>query len=147
MKIESPVLGTVDIADEKLIDFPAGLSGFEGLRRFALLHDEDAGTGELFLLLAVDAPDLMFSVTNPANIAVHYELRLTDEESETIGLDDPSQAAVLVILRRGDADGDAPDSAGLRANFMAPLIVNLETRRGLQKIMSRVDCEVTLRSL
>lgn len=146
MKIESPVLGTVEVADEKIIDFPDGLSGFEHLSRFALVHDEDDAARELFLLLSVDSPDVLFSVTDPANVAVHYELRLTDEESAAIGLDDPTQAAVLVILRRDESDG-APESAGLRANFMAPLIINLDTRRGLQKVMSRVDCEVTLRSL
>lgn len=146
MNIDSPVLGRIEVSDDKIIDFPAGLPGFEHLQRFALLHDEDDEARELFLLLAVDAPEVLFSVTDPANVAVHYELRLTDEESAEIGLDDPSQAAVLVILRREDGEG-APETAGLRANFMAPLIVNLETRRGLQKIMSRVDCEVTLRSL
>lgn len=146
MNIDSPVLGRIEVSDDKIIDFPAGLPGFEHLQRFALLHDEDDEARELFLLLAVDAPEVLFSVTDPANVAVHYELRLTDEESAEIGLDDPAQAAVLVILRREDGDG-APETAGLRANFMAPLVVNLETRRGLQKIMSRVDCEVTLRSL
>lgn len=146
MNIDSPVLGRIEVSDDKIIDFPAGLPGFEHLQRFALLHDEDDEARELFLLLAVDAPEVLFSVTDPANVAVHYELRLTDEESAEIGLDDPAQAAVLVILRREDGDG-APETACLRANFMAPLVVNLETRRGLQKIMSRVDCEVTLRSL
>lgn len=146
MNIDSPVLGRIEVSDDKIIDFPAGLPGFEHLQRFALLHDEDDEARELFLLLAVDAPEVLFSVTDPANVAVHYELRLTDEESAEIGLDDPAQAAVLVILRREDGEG-APETAGLRANFMAPLVVNLETRRGLQKIMSRVDCEVTLRSL
>jgi flagellar assembly factor FliW len=146
MIIESPVLGTVEVANEKLIEFSSGLSGFEHLRRFALLHDEEDETRELFLLLSVDSPDVLFSATDPANVAVHYELRLTDEESADIGLNDPAQAAVLVILRRDDSEG-APESAGLRANFMAPIIINLETRRGLQKVMSRVDCEVTLRSL
>lgn len=146
MNIDSPVLGRIEVSDDKIIDFPAGLPGFEHLHRFALLHDEDNEARELFLLLAVDAPEVLFSVTDPANVAVHYELRLTDEESAEIGLDDPAQAAVLVILRREEGEG-APETAGLRANFMAPLIVNLETRRGLQKIMSRVDCEVTLRSL
>lgn len=29
MKIESPVLGSVEIADDKLLEFPAGLAGFE----------------------------------------------------------------------------------------------------------------------
>jgi len=146
MKIDSPALGLIEVEDGKIIDFPGGLSGFEHLRRFALLHDEDDAERALFLLLSVDDPEVLFSVTDPVRIAVHYELRLSDEESATIGLQDPAQAVVLVILRRGEGE-DAPDSAGLRANFMAPVIINLATRRGLQKVMSRVDCEVTLRSL
>lgn len=146
MKIESPVLGTVDVADDKLIEFPAGLSGFEDLRRFALLHDEASKNKDLYLLLSVDDPEVLVSVTAPENLSIHYELRLSDEESELIGLADPAQAAVLVILRRDD-EPDSPASAGLRANFMAPLLLNLATRRGLQKVMSRMGCEVTLRSL
>lgn len=147
MKIESPVLGTIEVADDKVIEFPAGLSGFEALRHFALLHDESEEATELFLLQSAEDPGVLFSVTAPENLAIHYELRLTDEESAQIGLDDPAQAAVLVILRRDDGESVSPDSAGLRANFMAPLVINLGTRRGLQKAMSRVDCEVTLRSL
>ena len=146
MKIENPQLGSVEVADDKIIEFPGGLSGFESLRRFALVHDEGDSARELFLLLSVDSPDVLFSVTDPGNMGVQYELQLTDDESACIGLDDPAQAAVLVILRRDVSEG-APESAGLRANFMAPLVLNLDTRRGLQKVMSRVDCEVTLRSL
>lgn len=146
MKIESPVLGTVEIAEDKLIEFPAGLSGFEHLRSFALLHDEESSTQGLYFLLPVEAPELLFSVTDPANIAVNYEVSLTDEETALISLDDPSKIATLVILRR-DAANAAPESAGLMANIMAPLVVHLEARKGLQKVLSRVDCQVTLRSL
>lgn len=148
MKIESPVLGTVEVAEDKLIEFPAGLSGFEHLRRFALLHDEESNAQGLYYLLPVEAPELLFSVTDPANIAVNYEIRLSDEESASIGLADPAKTATLVILRRREEGEEAePESAGLLANIMAPLVVDLEARKGLQKVLSRVDCQVTLRSL
>lgn len=146
MIIDSPVLGTVEAADDKIIEFPSGLTGFENLKRFALLHDEGEAASDLFMLLSVDSPDVLFSVTDPSRVSVHYELQLTDEESAEIQLDDPAHVATLVILRRDDSEG-VPEGAGLRANFMAPLIVNLASRRGLQKVLSRVDCEVTLRSV
>lgn len=146
MKIESPVLGSVEVADDKLLEFPAGLAGFEDLRRFALLHDEEGATEGLYYLLAVDMPDLLFTATELTKLSVNYAFELSDEESAVLDLSDLAQAALLVILRRGDAE-DLPDSAGLRANFMAPLVINMETRRGLQKVLSRVDCEVTLRAV
>jgi flagellar assembly factor FliW len=35
----------------------------------------------------------------------------------------------------------------MRANFMAPLVINVEARRGLQKIINRLGCDVTLRAM
>jgi flagellar assembly factor FliW len=147
MNIESPVLGAVDIAEDKLIDFPAGLPGFEHCRRFALVHDE-AGSAGLFILHSVDDPGLLFSVTGPENLGVNYEFNLSEEEIATLCLDQPADALVAVIVRKDDEGGAAsPASVGMVANFMAPLIINARTRIGLQKVISKLGCEITLRSL
>ncbi|HLW05563.1 MAG TPA: flagellar assembly protein FliW [Azoarcus sp.] len=145
MKIESPLLGSVEVADDKLLEFPAGLAGFEELRRFALLHDEEGTTEGLYYLLSIDRPEVLFTATEPSNLSVNYEFALSEAESAMLDLGDLAQAALLVILRREDAE-ELPDSAGLRANFMAPLVINMDVRRGLQKVLSRVDCAVTLRA-
>ncbi len=144
MKVESHVFGTVDVADEKVIEFPAGLPGFEDRKRFALLHDETKEAA-LFLLQSVDDPDLVFSVTGPENLGVNYQFDLSAEETAALALERPEDAAIAVIVRKGD--GDSPETAGLRANFMAPLVINVSARRGLQKIINRIACDVTLRSL
>lgn len=144
MKIESQVFGTVDIADEKVIEFPGGLPGFEDRTRFALLHNEDAGA-TLFQLQSVDDPELVFSVTGPENLGVNYQFDLSADETALLALERPEDAAIAVIVRKGD--GDSPESAGLRANFMAPLVINVSARRGLQKVINRIACDVTLRSL
>jgi len=146
MNIESPVLGKVSIADDKVIEFPEGLPGFESCTRFALLHDEAGGAG-LFLLHSMDEPDLMFSVTGPENLGVNYEFSLTDDEVSILQLEKPADAVVAVILRKEDGGPESPVSAGMRANFMAPLVINVEARRGLQKIINRLGCDVTLRAM
>lgn len=146
MNIESPVLGQVSIADDKVIEFPEGLPGFETCTRFALLHDEAGGSG-LFMLHSVDEPDLIFSVTGPENLGVNYEFSLTDEEAAMLQLDKPEDAVVAVILRKEDSAPASPASTGMRANFMAPLVINVEARRGLQKIINRLGCDVTLRAM
>ena len=39
MRINTKIFGEVDIADEKIIHFPAGIIGFPDLTDFALIHD------------------------------------------------------------------------------------------------------------
>ncbi len=146
MDIESPVLGKVEIDDDKLIEFPHGLPGFEDCKRFALVHDEAAGA-ELFMLQSADVPDLMFAVAGPESLGVNYEFSLSDEEVADLMLDKPEDAAVAVILRKEDGAPSSPESTGMRANFMAPLVINVAARRGLQKIINKLGCDVTLRSM
>jgi flagellar assembly factor FliW len=38
-----------------------------------------------------------------------------------------------------------PTSVGLRANFMAPVIINIQQQRGLQKVIEKSTCEIILR--
>lgn len=145
MKIESLVFGTVDIPEDKVIEFPAGLPGFEDCKRFALTHEEGS-SASVFLLQGVDNPELVFSITGPDTLGVNYEFSLSDEDVATLGLTNPADAFIAVIVRKDDGDGKNPASAGLRANFMAPVVINVAARRGLQKIITRLGCDVTLRA-
>lgn len=141
MKIENPVLGAVEVSEDKIIEFPAGLPGFEKLRRFVFLH-EGSGDGNVFLLQSVEDTSVTFSLTGPEQLGITYEFPLSDAEVASLKLSRPEDAVVAVIIRKGD---DAPASAGLRANFMAPLLINIQQRRGLQKVIEKGDCDIILR--
>lgn len=145
MKIESQVFGTVDIPDEKVIEFPTGLPGFEECKNFALVHEQDS-TSSLFLLQSLDNPAAVFSITGPDSLGVNYEFSLSDAEAAQLKLADPADAFVAVIVRRDGGEAGNPATAGMRANFMAPLVINVAERRGLQKIITRLGCDVTLRA-
>ena len=58
-------------------------------------------------------------------------------------VDPQADAVVAVIVRKDDAD---PASTGLRANFVAPLVINVGERIGMQKVINRLGCEITLRA-
>ena len=141
MKIENPVLGAIEISDDKVIEFPMGLPGFGNLRRFALLHEE-GGDGKVFLLQSLDDASVMFSLAGPEQLGITYEFPLTAEEGNTLLLSRPEDAVVAIIIRKGD---DAPTSVGLRANFMAPVIINIRQQRGLQKVIEKGSCDIILR--
>lgn len=144
MKIESPMFGIVEVSEDKVIDFPAGLPGFERCKRFALVHEEGKAP-TVFLLQSADDPSVAFSVTGPENLGVNYEFELDDDEAAILQLSTPADALVAIIVHKEETD-NSPETAGLRANFMAPLVINVAARRGLQKVINKLGCEITLRA-
>ncbi len=145
MKIESPVFGSVEVSDDKVIEFPGGLPGFESCRRFVLVHEADSAAG-VFRLQSADDTTIAFSIAGPEQLGITYEFPLTDEEVATLQLARPEDALVAVIVRKDDSNDGSPASAGLRANFMAPLVFNVKARRGLQKVIDKLGCEIILRA-
>ncbi|MEZ5627062.1 MAG: flagellar assembly protein FliW [Rhodocyclaceae bacterium] len=143
MQIESAAFGSIDVQADQIIEFPAGLPGFEACKRFTFLQ-----TGEhssVLQMQGVDDPSVVFSVTDPAALGVNYELTLSDADVAALGLTQPEDATVAVIVRQAAVDAGTPADAGLKANFMAPLVVNTATRRGIQKVLEKVGCDITLR--
>ncbi len=142
MKINSPVAGEVDVSADRIIDFPAGLPGFEACRQFTLLHAVENQAPNLFMLQCLDDPEVVFTVTTPDVLGLNYEFALTDAEVAALQLGNPDDVSVLLIVSRSAAGGASP----VHANLMAPLVVNIAARRGLQKIIGRVDTSITLKA-
>lgn len=138
MNIDTPHSGSIDVAPDRVIEFPNGLAGFEQLRRFTLFHPEtQAGAPpRFFILQSLDDPAIAFNIADPALFGFNYAIDLPDVESALLDLHDPGEAAVVVILLK---DGDA-----VRANLKAPLLLNLRARRGLQHVFSGLDYEIAL---
>ena len=141
MKITSPIVGEMEISADRVIDFPSGLPGFENCRQFTLVHTADHDAPRLFLLQCLDDPQVAFTVTTPDILGLNYEFTLSDDDVAALQLGSADDASVLLIVSRGDA------TAPVRANVMAPLVLNTATRRGLQKIIGKVDASVTLKAV
>jgi flagellar assembly factor FliW len=147
MKISTRFFGNQDIDENQIITFPRGLPGLEHCKRFKLFHEE--GKPSVFWLQAVDDPEVSFSVAFPEMFGFGYELSLDEEEEKLLGLVEPDDAAVLVILRRTD-DADAEPLPGypkLSGNLRGPLIINTRQRIGMQKVVSRFRQAVLLRAV
>ncbi len=142
MRIDSPRFGAIEVPEEKLVRFPLGLPGFENCKLFALLHPDESQP-RIFYLQSAEQPEVAFSIASPDQFGLHYEFALSDDELKLIGLAGAENAAVMVILRQ-DASGNA--EAPIRAVLTAPLIINLDTRLGLQKTMANVGCDITLKA-
>ena len=139
MNIDTPHSGTLEVAPDRIIEFPRGLPGFEELRRYSLFHPEsEAGVPPYFILQSVDDPGVAFNIADPALFGFNYEINLPDEELAVLNLADPTEAAVVVMLVKEEAGGQ------VRANLKAPLILNVNARRGIQHVFSNLDYQVML---
>jgi flagellar assembly factor FliW len=105
--------GTVEVEPDAVLRFPRGLIGLGG-ERFALVGDEGDAIAWLH---AVDDPDLAVPVADPWSFFPDYAIELSDDEAARIGVTDPSQARVLVVVRVG------PTAQECFANLKAPILV------------------------
>ena len=133
MKIDIERLGlkNVVVDPETLFTFPDGLAGFEACKRFKLFHEE--GKTAVFWLQSVDDPGVMFPVVTPETLDIEYQIELSDADCALIGVADPADVAVAVIVYRDEAQGGQ-----IAANTRSPVILNLKTRKGMQKVLSEV---------
>jgi flagellar assembly factor FliW len=144
MKVDSPRFGPLEVDQEKVIEFPAGLPGFEHCKRFSLFHEAD-GQPIVYTLQSLDDVDVALPVADPAQFGFHYELTLEDSDVAMLEVDSADEVAVAVVLRRGGAD--EVGGGAITANVMAPLVINTRTRRGMQQPISKLGFDVTFRTL
>jgi flagellar assembly factor FliW len=92
--------------------------------------------------MKLTSPAMTFSVVPPDTLGVRYEIDLKDEEVALLQAQSPDDLVLAVIVRRSD---EQPESYGLTANFMGPLLINTRTRRGMQKVLEHLNCDVVIR--
>lgn len=113
--VHSSRFGELEVPEEAVIDFPAGLIGVGG-RRFALLTREESGAFKW--LQEVDEPELAVPVTDPFAFFPDYEVQISDAEATRIGVAEAGDADVLVIVRA------AAQLEEFCANLLAPLLIS-----------------------
>jgi flagellar assembly factor FliW len=113
--VHSSRFGEFDVPEEAVIEFPAGLIGVGG-RRFALLTREESGAFKW--LQEVDEEGLAVPVTDPFAFFPDYEVQISDAEAGRIGITDPAEADVLVIVRAAESLEE------FSANLLAPLLIS-----------------------
>ncbi|GHU07355.1 hypothetical protein FACS1894158_15510 [Betaproteobacteria bacterium] len=144
MKIDIDRFGlkNVQVDPVTLFTFPNGLAGFESNKRFKLFHEEGGGT--VFWLQSVDDVNVAFPIVSPDAIDIAYEIELSDEDSELLGIKDPGDVVIVVIVYRDGAE-QGPNGR-IAANTRSPVILNLKTRTGMQKILQEVHPSLLYRA-
>ena len=132
--------GTNQLEKDIIIHFPEGLIGFEEMKDYKLFSSETEDN--LHWLQPVDNESIEFAVTFPQVYQVEYEVSLDDEEEKLLNIEGPDELTVLVTLSKKNPSQDT--ASHLQANFIAPIIININKKLGLQKILSQQENPITI---
>lgn len=134
MVAETKFFGKIDIEDDKIIEFPMGIIGFENLKKFALIYDsEKEKRSKISWLQSMEEPLMVLPVINPIDITEEYTPVIEDELTKTIG--DPADADILILVTMSIPS----DITKMTANLKAPIIINTVNRQAMQVIAENED--------
>lgn len=127
LTLSSVKLGDVPYTSQDVIHFPLGIPGFEQLKRFLLVTREECAP--FIFLTALETPDVALPLLPFALATDAPTPALPDEATTHLG---ETQGATIGWYSVVAIGVEAHDVV---ANLRAPVIVNLDTRRGCQVIL------------
>jgi len=127
MNIESQRFGTIEINDDELLSFPAGVIGFPTEQKFALVPHH--GSGYIAWLQSVSTPGLAFPVVSAHAFGDRYPDVPVLGAAVEAGLQGPDDALAVMVVLCALANQPAT------VNLLAPIVVNAATRTGAQVIL------------
>ncbi len=137
MLAKTKFFGEVELADDKVLEFPNGLIGFENYKKFAIIFDEeDTSTTRISWLQSLEEPLLALPVVDPLAITNEYVPMIEDELLKPLG--NPADEDLLFLL----AMTVPSDMTKVTANMKAPIIINANTKKGAQLIVENEDYPV-----
>lgn len=128
----------MEVDPNNVIAFPSGMPGFEKCTRFQLFHEEK-DQPMVYWLQSLDEPDVAFSVIDPTAFGLNYQMTLSDEETKLLDAKDANEIAVMMVLYNPmfEEGGKLKQSSGVSANINGPMLINVRSKRGMQKVILR----------
>ncbi|MEM8944422.1 MAG: flagellar assembly protein FliW [Planctomycetota bacterium] len=136
MDVRTTRFGRLAVAPQDELIFESGLIGLEQCRRWVVLSD--TSNAALGWLQSIEEPHIALGVVSPRRFVADYQLRVDRVELETLELATARDAEVVVIASR---QVSGPEAGALTLNLRAPLVINVEQRRGCQ-VISKDDLPV-----
>jgi flagellar assembly factor FliW len=102
------------------------MPGFPAHREFALVRlNED---GLLYAFTSIQDPELRFLVAPPEPFFPDYAPEIEDEVFAALNTKDPDRLLLMVVITAGTDE--------TTANLLAPIVVDRDTKRAIQVILS-----------
>ncbi len=135
------VSSSLKIDSEKVLTFPHGIPGFEKYTTYLVYHKEENDLSA-YWLESTDQPEVTFTIVDPGQYGLSYNLELTDEERDLLQAKGAEEIGVFMMLSKKEGAGTPP--LALSANISGPVIINPRTRLGLQKVLHGARMSTTI---
>ena len=119
MIIKNEQFGEVEFDESSIIDFPEGLLGFEDLKKFLLIQEEE---GLFVWLTSIEEPEIIFPI---------FSINLLEESYET-----PTEYEPYGIVK---LDRE-PEKVTI--NLKAPVFIHKKDKKGFQKLLDNENYQV-----
>lgn len=137
MRVQTKFFGEVELDDNKILEFPNGIIGFEDFKKFAIIYDiEDDRDTKISWLQSLEEPTLALPVVDPLAVTTEYAPMIEDELLKPLG--NPADEDLLFLLVMTVPS----DMTKVTANMKAPVIISTEERKGVQLIVDNADYPV-----
>ncbi len=137
MKIKTRNFGELEFPEEAIIDFEEGIVGFSSLKRWIVIENPEMRPFKW--LQSVDNPEIALMVIEPRLIRADYKMIIAAEEHKKIKLENLGNEKKWIALCVIVVDNNIEDSI---VNLKAPIIINLDDRKGRQVILLNDDYDV-----
>ena len=119
MIIKNKQFGEIEYEENSVINFPQGLLGFEELKKFLLIQEED---GLFVWLTSLDEPEIIFPI---------FSINLLEENYET-----PTEYEPYGIVKLDK------DPEKVTINLKAPVFIHKKDKKGFQKIIDNENYQI-----
>lgn len=132
MKIKTRFFGEIDIDDTKIINFKYGLPGFENLKKFLFMFDDDENS-PFYFLQSIEDLDIVFTLFDVIRFLPDYN-PVTEVENlkdfEDIDEEDFMIYSIATIPQ---------NVKEITINLKAPIVINLKNNNAKQIICNNED--------
>lgn len=118
--------GEMEIDKNKIIYFKEGLPGFEMLKQFVLLEDEESN---FCYLQSVEDKDIAFTIISPEHVKSDYTPCIGENYFEKLGGGTTDEFVLYNIITLRNPIEEST------INLQAPLLIHIERRLGVQVIV------------
>ena len=131
MRLSTTRFGDIDIDESRTILLKAGILGFEHLKRYVfLVQDEEI---LFWWFQSVDDGSVAFVVINPFIIKPDYKPIIQDNDVELLELESHEDVILMSIVTIRS------DPFKVTANLKAPIVINLKKKLAKQVILDKSD--------
>lgn len=129
MKIKTSRFGEIEIDEELCFEMVNPILGYEDEKKFILIEHRENSNFKWFQ--SIKTPELAFAVTFAGFFGIDYSFELPDDVQELLKI---AKSEDILSLNIVVIPHENPKASTI--NLLAPLVFNINTRKGAQIILS-----------